>query len=127
MARFLNIEGELAIHREQIAVFGGAHGLRDKALLESALGQAEQTFAYTGDLFEVGAQYCFSIARNHSFLDGNKRAGAACMLTFLVLNKIEPAMSSAELFEWTMRVAIGKLSRAELAKLLRQHSRRRKR
>lgn len=127
MARFLGIEGALAIHREQIAVFGGAHGLREKALLESALGQAQQTFAYTGDLFEAAAQYCFSIARNHPFLDGNKRAGAGCMLTFLVLNKIEPTMSSAELFEWTMRVAIGKLSRQDLAMLLRQHSRRVKR
>ncbi len=123
MARFLRIESALAIHREQIGVFGGAHGLRDKALLESALGQAEQTFAYTGDLFEAAAQYCFSIAGNHPFLDGNKRAGAASMLTFLVLNKFEPTMSSVELFEWTMRVAIGKLSRPDLAKLLRQHSR----
>ena len=124
MPSFIKLDGALAIHREQITIFGGTHGLRGQTLLESALDQAEQTFGYTDDLFEAAAQYCFSIARNHPFLDGNKRVAAACMLVFLLLNKIEPAMTSAELFEWTMQVAIGKLSRADLAKLLRQHSRR---
>jgi len=124
MPGFIKLDGALAIHREQITIFGGTHGLRDQTLLESALDQAEQTFRYTDDLFEAAAQYCFSIARNHPFLDGNKRVAAACMLVFLLLNKIEPAMTSAELFEWTMQVAIGKLSRADLAELLRQHSRR---
>jgi len=124
MPGFIKLDGALAIHREQITIFGGTHGLRDQTLLESALDQAQQTFRYTDDLFEAAAQYCVSIARNHPFLDGNKRVAAACMLVFLVLNKIEPAMTSAELFEWTMQVAIGKLSRADLAELLRQHSRR---
>jgi len=123
VAQFLGFEGALAIHRVQIGVFGGAPSLRDAALLQSSLSQAEQTFAYTHDLFDAAAQYCFSVARNHPFLDGNKRAGAACMLTFLMLNKIEPTMSPAELFELTMRVAIGKLTRADLAAFLRQHSR----
>ncbi len=124
MPGFIKLDGALAIHREQITIFGGTHGLRDQTLLESALDQAQQTFRYTDGLFEAAAQYCVSIARNHPFLDGNKRVAAACMLVFLVLNKIEPAMASAELFEWTMQVAIGKLNRADLAELLRQHSRR---
>lgn len=123
MPRFIGLEAALAIHHEQIQVFGGTHGLRDQALLESALGQAEQTFAYTRSLFETAAQYCISIAGNHPFLDGNKRMAAACMLTFLVLNRREPTMSSAELFEWAMRVAVRDLGRTELAKLLRRHSR----
>ena len=124
MPRFIDLEGALAIHREQVTIFGGSHGLRDSGLLESALGQAQQTYAYTDDLFEIAAQYCVSIARNHPFLDGNKRAAAACMLTFMVLNKVEPTMSAAELFEWTMQAAIGKLSRADLATLVREHSKR---
>ncbi|MDP2241656.1 MAG: type II toxin-antitoxin system death-on-curing family toxin [Burkholderiales bacterium] len=121
MPRFINLDSALEIHREQITIFGGTHGLRDQVLLESALGQAEQTFA-TGDLFKAAAQYCFSIARNHLFLDGNKRVAAACMLVFLLLNKVEPTMTSAELFEWTMQTAIGKLSSTALAELLRTHS-----
>ena len=122
MPRFINLDSALEIHREQITIFGGTHGFRDQVLLESALGQAAQTFAYTDDLFKAAAQYCFSIAKNHPFLDGNKRVAAACMLVFLVLNKVEPTMSSAELFEWTMQTAIGKLSSTALAELLRTHS-----
>jgi len=123
MPRFISLESALEIHREQITIFGGTHGLRDQALLESALGQGAQTFAYTDDLFKAAAQYCVSIARNHPFLDGNKRVAAACMLVFLILNKVEPTMSSAELFEWTMQTSIGKLPSTALAELLRKHSR----
>lgn len=125
MVRFLSIEAALFIHREQIEAHGGAHGLRDQNGLESALGAAEQTYAYTDDLFEAAAQYCVSLSRNHPFLDGNKRVAAACMLVFLDLNGIQPQFGSVELFEWTMEAAVGALKREGLAKRLREHSRRR--
>lgn len=125
MARFLSIEAALFIHREQIEAHGGAHGLRDQNGLESALGAAEQTYAYTDDLFEAAAQYCVSLSCNHPFLDGNKRVAAACMLVFLDLNGIQPQFGSVELFEWTMEAAVGALKREGLAKRLRGHSRRR--
>lgn len=125
MVRFLSIEAALFIHREQIEAHGGAHGLRDQNGLESALGAAEQTYAYTDDLFEAAAQYCVSLSRNHPFLDGNKRVAAACMLVFLDLNAIQPQFGSVELFEWTMEAAVGALKREGLAKRLREHSRRR--
>ena len=124
MPRFIGLDGALAIHHDQINAFGGTHGLRDQGLLESALGQAQNTYLYTNDVFEAAAQYCVSIAKNHPFLDGNKRIAAACMLTFLVLNRIEPTSTSAQLFDWTMQVAIGKLDRQGLAVLLREHSKR---
>jgi death-on-curing protein len=126
MPRFLTPEAVLVIHYDQINTFGGSHGLRDRGLLESALGQARQTYEYTGDLLEAAAQYCVSLAKNHPFVDGNKRTAADSMLTFMVLNGIEPALSNEQLFEWTLRVAIGKLDRPGLAKLLREHSRRRR-
>ena len=72
----------LAIHRQQIERFGGTQGIRDEALLESALGAARQTWHYSRDIFQTAAQYCYSIANNHPFLDGNKRVAAACMLVF---------------------------------------------
>lgn len=125
MPRFLSVEAALYIHREQIEAHGGAHGLRDQNGLESALGAAEQTFAYTDSLHEAAAQYLVSLSRNHPFLDGNKRIAAACMLVFLDLNGIEPAFDSAELFEWTMEVAVGALKREQLAERLRKHSRKR--
>ena len=125
MARFLSVEAALFIHREQIEAHGGSHGLRDQNGLESALGAAEQTFAYTESLHEAAAQYLVSLSRNHQFLDGNKRIAAACMLVFLDLNGIEPTFGSAKLFEWTMEAAIGAVKRAQLAERLRKHSRKR--
>lgn len=126
MPRFIRIEAALAIHHDQINVFGGLHGVRDQGLLESALGQAQQTYAYTEDLFEAAAQYGVSLAKNHPFLDGNKRTAADCMLTFLVLNGIEPTLTPAQLFEWMLQVAVGQLNRPALAERLRKHSRRRR-
>jgi len=124
MPKFLGLEAVIAIHHDQISTFGGAHGLRDQELLESALGQARQAYAHTRDIHDAAAQYCFSLARNHPFVDGNKRTAADSMLTFLVLNRIEPMLTVEQLFEWTLRVAIGKLDRPELAALLREYSRR---
>lgn len=123
MPRFLGLGAALAIHFDQVNTFGGSLGLRDLGLLESALGQAQQTYAYTNDICEAAAQYCFSIAKDHPFVDGNKRTAADCMLTFLVLNRIDPTMSPEQLFEWTMQVALGALERPQLAELLRGHAR----
>lgn len=90
------------------------------------MGQARQTYSHTRDLFEAAAQYGFSLAKNHPFLDGNKRTAADCMLTFLVLNGIEPTLTPEELFECALQVALGKLNRSRLAEVLREHSRRSK-
>src|SRR4030067_480787 len=125
MPKFIGVEAAFAIHHDQINTFGGPHGVRDHGLLESALGQARQTYAYTKDIYEAAAQYGVSLAKDHPFLYGNKRTAADCMLTFLVLNGIEPTPTPEQLFEWTLRVAVGELDRAGLAKLLRTHSRRR--
>ena len=128
MPRFLRLEVVLAIHYDQVETFGGLQGGRDTGLLESALGQAEQTYGYTEDLHAAAAaQYCVSLAKNHPFLDGNKRTAADCMLTFLVLNGVEPTLTSEQLFEWTLSVAVGKIDRDALAKRLRKHSRPRRR
>ncbi|HYP67597.1 MAG TPA: type II toxin-antitoxin system death-on-curing family toxin [Thiobacillaceae bacterium] len=126
MPKYLPLEAVLAIHHDQVNTFGGSHGLRDQGLLESALGQARQTFDYTSDIYQAAAQYCVSLAKNHPFVDGNKRTAADCMLTFLILNGIEPTLTSEQLFGWTMRVAIGDLNRPQLAVLLKEHSRRRR-
>jgi death-on-curing protein len=122
MPEFLDLTTVLAIHARQTEVFGGASGLRDRHLLESAVGQAELTYAYTGSLYEAAAQYCISVSGNHPFLDGNKRVAAACMLVFLHLNGIRPNITPEQLFDWTMQVATGQLDRPGLAKLLLSES-----
>lgn len=126
MPKFIGIEAALAIHHDQIATFGGLHGVRDQGLLESALGQARHTWRYTNNLYETAAQYAISLAKNHPFLDGNKRTAADCMLSFLVLNGIAPTLTAVQLFDCMLRVAIGDLRRPELADLLRKYSRRRR-
>jgi death-on-curing protein len=111
----------LKIHQQQIERFGGLAGIRDNNLLESALGAPQQTWNYTQDIYESAAQYCYSIAHNHPFLDGNKRTAAACMLVFLVKNHIKPMMNNAQLYDWVIAVATNNIQRTELAKLLKLH------
>lgn len=96
----------LTIHRQQIERFGGTQGIRDESLLESALGAAEQTWHYSGDIFQTAAQYCYSLANNHPFLAANHK---------------QPAMDNTQLYEWVINVATRQLSRNELADLLEQH------
>ena len=110
----------LAIHQQQIERFGGSPLLRDEALLESALGAAEQTWHYTQDIYQAAAQYCYSIAPNHPFVDGNKRVAAACMLVFLAANQKQALMTNAELYDWVIKAATNELSREQLAHLLTQ-------
>ena len=122
MVKFIDLETVIAIHNDQVKQFGGLLGLRDKALLESALGQVKHTYLYTQNIYEAAAQYCISLAKNHAFIDGNKRTAADCMLTFLIINQIEPRMSSEQLYEWTLQVAQSEIKRLELAKLLQANS-----
>lgn len=110
------------IHSRQVESFGGADGVRDHALLESALGAAQQTWHYTQDIYETAAQYCYSIANNHPLLDGNKRTATACMLVFLVKNGIEPTINNGLLYDVIIAVTTNTMQRTELADVLKQHS-----
>lgn len=118
---FISKSLAIEIHRQQVERFGGALALRDEALLESALGAAQQTWHYTGDIFQTAAQYCYSIINNHPFLDGNKRTATACMLVFLVANHQSPTMSNALLYERVINVTTNQCTRSELADFLKKH------
>ena len=117
MARFLTREAVLAIHAAQLARFGGADGLRDEGLLDSALAQPAASF---GDeylhrgLHEMAAAYLFHIVTNHPFVDGNKRVGLIAALVFLEANGVETP-TNHDLYAITMAVADSSLSKAELA------------
>ena len=97
---WLGIDLVLDIHSEQLALFGGADGLRARGLLESALSRPVNKHAYgETDLAALAASYAFGIARNHPFVDGNKRVAFASFLVFLGLNgirfRVEPAHATA--------------------------------
>lgn len=123
---FLTLDEVLEIHREQIERYGGTLGVRDHALLESALAVPQSGFGghyLHGDLYEMAAGYLFHLVQNHPFLDGNKRVGAATALTFLVMNGIETRIPNEALAQMVLSVAQGKMEKTAIAEFFRQHTR----
>ncbi len=87
----------LALHEEQLAEHGGLPGIRDEGLLDSALARPQNLVSYEEpDIIELAAAYAFGLARNHPFIDGNKRASLVVTETFLALNGIELLADDAE-------------------------------
>jgi death-on-curing protein len=124
---FLNLAEVLGIHRDQIERYGGQPGIRDLGLLQSALAMPAAGFGgryLHEDLFEMAAAYLFHIARNHPFVDGNKRTGAVAALVFLSLNDIEIEAEEDSFEQTVFAVAEGKWGKADVAAFLREHARR---
>jgi death on curing protein len=122
--RFLGLDEVLAIHREQVELYGGTEGVRDLGLLESAAAAPEASFdgAYLhGSLPEMAAAYLYHLAQNHAFLDGNKRVAVAAMFLFLYVNDLELECTEDELVELTLGVASGKVTKADVAVFLSTH------
>jgi death-on-curing protein len=118
----------VALHQRQLERFGGGAGLRDRGLLESAVGQPQASFGgtYAHDgLVAMAAAYLFHIVSNHPFVDGNKRAGLLATLVFLDLNGISIEHSSSDFYALTMGIAEGRLSKAavtaELERIVSSH------
>jgi death-on-curing protein len=104
-------------HAEQLALFGGPEGLRDAGMLESALGRPLNKFAYgETDMAALAAAYAFGIARNHPFVDGNKRAAFIAIGVFLGLNDIEFRPDPPEATAAILSLAAGELSEESLAR-----------
>ena len=121
--RFLTIEEITFLHADQIASFGGSQGIRDQGLLESALAQPQAAFG--GQLLhptihEQAAAYLYHLAKNHPFLDGNKRTAFAAMETFLILNGYELTLSDEEAYQMVLDVAQSLLEKDALARQLAQ-------
>lgn len=109
------------IHHLQIAAHGGGTGIRDEGLLESALARAQNLAAYgTPDAAALAASYAFGIARNHPFVDGNKRTALAVCETFLIDNGMALDASDPELVVIFQDLAAGEISEDELAGWLRE-------
>ena len=122
---FLTLDEALAIHAHQVARYGGALGVRDQGLLESALAMPAATFAgeyLHPSLPEQAAAYLFHLVKNHPFVDGNKRVGLACSLVFLRLNGIRVRATDDDLVDVVMAVAEGRRSKADVAVFLRERS-----
>lgn len=111
----------LAAHREQLAEHGGADGVRDTGLFESAMSRPQNLAAYgEPDAAALTASYAFGLARNHPFIDGNKRTAAVVSEAFLILNGYSIAASDAEVVVTFLALAAGELGEDELADWLRE-------
>jgi death-on-curing protein len=119
---WVTLEVAMAAHAEQLAEHGGGEGVRDSGLLESAMARP-QNLVQDGDpgIAELAASYAFGIARNHPFVDGNKRTAAVVSETFLALNGGVLMASDAELVVAFVALAAGELSEDELAAWFREH------
>ena len=119
----LTVEIVREIHAAAIANFGGSDGLREPALLESAVAAPRATYGGRSpyaDLAEIAAAYLFYICRNHPFIDGNKRAALGACLVFLRLNGVEPEADGPAWEQLTMDVAASLLNREQTTARLRQ-------
>lgn len=120
--KWVSLEAALAAHQEQIAEHGGGTGVRDATLLESAMARPQNLAAYgKPDLAALAAAYAFGIARNHPFVDGNKRTAAVVSETFLIRNGAWLDATDAELVVTFLALAAGELAEDELASWFRDH------
>ncbi len=118
---FLRKVEVLAIHARLIDTFGGIHGVRDQALLESALAAPENRWNYEGaDLVVCAATYAFHLTQAHAFLDGNKRVAAAVTEIFLELNRAYLTTTNDQIVKLFLDIAAGKVRRDEVELFLNQ-------
>ena len=121
---WVDLEVLLAIHDEQLAEHGGRAGVRDRALLESALARPRNQFVYgEQSIARLAASYAFGISRNHPFLDGNKRTSLVVAELFLNLNGLELTATDAECVTTFVQLAAGDLTEDALAEWITNHSR----
>jgi len=123
---FLRMDEILRIHQDQIEHYGGDPSIRDAGLLLSAVAMPRASFggeALHQDLFEIAAAYLFHLARNHPFVDGNKRTATVAALVFLEINGVEIDADEDALVELVMAVASGKADKTQIAGFFRRHAR----
>ena len=124
--RFLSLARILNIHRESIASYGGDPGVRDMAMLESAIAQPRAMFGgqyLHEDMATMAAAYVFHIVMNHPFVDGNKRAGALAGFVFLEFNDVDFTATEEQYRDLIFGVAAGKLDKADVIAFFKRHVR----
>ncbi len=123
MTVWLSRDLVLAIHDEQLREHGGASGVRDAGLLESALARPLNAAGYGDpDVAELGALYAIGIARNHPFVDGNKRTAFAALFTFLALNGMEFEPAEVDATVTILHLAAGDISDEDFIAWVRIHA-----
>jgi len=127
--RWISKKVLLLLHEESLAEFGGARGLRDEGLLDSALARPQNAWAYerSTTIPDLAATYAFGIARNHPFLDGNKRAAFLSIGLFLATNGYRLEADQVDAIQTMLALAEGKLTQRDLARWIAANAVRRSR
>ena len=125
--RWITKQALVLLHGESLAIHGGSEGMRDEGLLESALMRPQNTVAYADadnppDAAVLAASYGVGIAKNHPFIDGNKRTAFLAVGLFFFLNGLRLQASQAEATLTMIAVAAGDISEEDFAAWLREHS-----
>ena len=112
------------LHAESLAEFGGLEGLRDEGLLESALGRPVNLYHYEqcNDIPRLAAAYGFGLARNHPFLDGNKRAAFVAVGVFLLMNGLQLTADKVDAYHIIIKVAAGDMGENQFAEWIRRNT-----
>lgn len=122
---FLGLDEVIEIHNDQIKRYGGRAGIRELALLKSAIATPAASFGgdyLHTDIYEMAAAYLFHIVRNHPFIDGNKRTGAVASVVFLMMNGLE-LHADEDIFEKVVfSVAEGEMDKAGIARFFRNNA-----
>jgi death on curing protein len=120
--KWLRDDLALAVHEEQLAEHGGGEGVRDSGALESALARPRNLASYGNpDAPALAAAYAFGVAKNHPFVDGNKRTAWVLARLFLQLNAVSLEFNEAEAVLIMLSLAAGEISEEELADWFREH------
>jgi len=120
--KFLSLPLVLQLHDKQLVRFGGASGIRDEGMLESAIAQPKATFEgqfLHPTVFDQAAAYLFHICQNHPFIDGNKRTALSACLVFLGMNGYKITTPTNNLYDLTIQIAEGKLDKDAIVEELR--------
>lgn len=112
-----------ALHQEQLRLHGGAAGIRDSGLLDSALARPLQKEAYGDpDIFDLAAAYLFGVLKNHPFVDGNKRTGLAAADLFLYFNGFSLESIQEDIIQLVLMVSTSEIDEAGAAAFFRDHT-----
>jgi len=119
---WVGINAARAIHARLLAEHGGLDGERDAGAIESALTRPQNMAAYGGDcdVFDLAAAYAFGLARNHGFVDGNKRTAYAVAKAFLIANEKHPRHQQADIVLTVGRIAVGEMNEEQIAAWFRR-------
>lgn len=121
--KWLTVELVVAIHDEQLRIFGGPPGIRDRTTLQSALDRPRNKWAYgETDMAALAAAYAFGISRNHPFVDGNKRASFLALITFLGLNGIDFVVPETDAAAAILALAAGEIDEDGLTRWIRDRT-----